>query len=260
MADKNIDKSLIEDFISGLYKVNDFITEFDPDIVIFPIRGAVPINDMLRIIDRNNILSRDTEYLYSSSSVYRVNDVIRDSFKNLLKEYHVPGEKIKILTIDEVVSGHSLAREAKYIRMGLLDYINSNPYLSEKNLEDIVLKSVAIVDTRYQKQGKPLQKGYLKMLKQDLVYEVPVRENIVMDKPQYCPVKMKRKDLHTYYPEMERFEVSIDYLNLLRYVASVVGENLKLVPLQNPEAVHSSERFVPEKYKSKSFDHKLNVV
>lgn len=249
-----LDEGLLKNFIDGMYEVIYNIKSYDPDVLIFPIRGAVAINDILRILDQDVLPSRQIEYLYSSSSIYKVNDVIRESTMNLLREYHVPNEKLKIMTIDEVVSGHSLARESKYMWMGLLDYVNylyNNHNLDKgKTLNEIEFQSVAILDLRHKKSGKPYQKGYLKMLEQNLVVPVGVNENIVMDKPQYCPVKLKRKDLHTYYPEMNKFEITLDYLELLRHIASYVGQDLKLISLQNPEAVVHSERLVPDKYKS----------
>ena len=259
MLEKKINKGLLTSFVNGMYLIDEYIKKFDPDILIFPIRGAVAINDILRVINCDNISSRQIEYLYSSSSVYKVNEVIRESVKNLLIEHHVPGEKLKILTIDEVVSGHSLARETKYMKMGTLDYINNNEHLGRENLDEIVFKNIAIVDERHKKKGKPYQKGYEKLLEQDLVYSVTVNENIVMDKPQYCPVKMKRKDLHTHYPLMERFEITRGYLELLRYIASFVGQDLKLVALQNPEAIVHSERLIPEKYKNPKETSNLTV-
>src|SRR3989344_5299547 len=224
---KRNDQNLLEDFGRCIEKVSNLIEEIDPCIIIYPIKGAVPIADLLRIINPS-ISGRYNEYIPTSSTIVDTNQVIYGWFRNFIEEEHVVGEEQTIITIDEVVSGSSIVRASKQ-------------------------NSIAIKDKRNERDGKGLNNGYLKIRNIGFVKEVDVEENLVMDKPDLCPLRLVRIPEHRFgknLPVMDTYCINQEYLNFLNRFASFFGQDLSVVDLQNPEKIRQSERFLPEKYKS----------
>jgi len=249
---KRNDQNLLEDFGRCIEKVSNLIEEIDPCIIIYPIKGAVPIADLLRIINPS-ISGRYNEYIPTSSTIVDTNQVIYGWFRNFIEEEHVVGEEQSIITIDEVVSGSSIVRASKQIRRAINDYGRTKCITNEDLCKEIVYHSIAIKDKRNERDGKGLNNGYLKIRNIGFVKEVDVEENLVMDKPDLCPLRLVRIPEHRFgknLPVMDTYCINQEYLNFLNRFASFFGQDLSVVDLQNPEKIRQSERFLPEKYKS----------
>ena len=159
---KRNDQNLLEDFGRCIEKVSNLIEEIDPCIIIYPIKGAVPIADLLRIINPS-ISGRYNEYIPTSSTIVDTNQVIYGWFRNFIEEEHVVGEEQSIITIDEVVSGSSIVRASKQIRRAINDYGRTKCITNEDLCKEIVYHSIAIKDKRNERDGKGLNNGYLKI-------------------------------------------------------------------------------------------------
>lgn len=254
----------IKNFLDGMYEGVDFISRFKPDVIIFPIRGALPLEDVLRIIDNSAIGSHKVEYLYSSSSIFEVDDVIYYSALNLFNELshlliekYLLDKKLKILVIDEVKSGHSLFRLSNRIRLSFqkkIEDFKSNETLKnvfkDVKISDLIdYKCLAIVDESYIKEGKQYQKGYEKMIEHGWVYPIKINKNFFMDRDEYIAIKLKRRDRNTYYAKMEKFEITKEYIDVLEYVSLKIGRNFDRELLEKAEKILSSERLIPSRYK-----------
>ena len=243
-----IEQKLMEDFARGMQEISDIIDRERPDLLIFPLRGAVPIADLLRIINPS-IGSFPSEYMPASSSISETDYVIREWTKNALRDYHVPGENLKILTIDEVKSGQSVCRVSRRMKQARDEYRKENGILRKDG--NIEIKSIGIVDLRHEKSGKEYDKNYVKLLGQGFIIPVRVNQNLVMDRRELCPVILEHNpDDHPHYlPTMKEFRMTVQYLAFLRQFGAVVGQNVEGVDLQNPLKIKHSERLLPLKYR-----------
>ena len=249
MVDPNSHKTM-ENFAQGIIDVNSKIHELNPDVLLYPIRGAIPIVDLLRIVDPS-ISGMNHEYVPASSTIENVDGILHDWFLNYLREQHVLGEKQSFLGIDEVVSGQSVFRVARQLRRAIGDYANEKNVLFQDILEEISYHSVGIQDMRHVRVGKPMDKNYSALVERGTLFPVEVMTNLVMDKPLLCPLKLARIPGHRYakcYPVMTDYNVSREYIDFLTKFAHEIGQDISSVSLQSPARIRNSERFLPEKY------------
>lgn len=102
-------ESAIKSFANGMKEASEIISDENPDFVIAPMMGSVSFIDAMNASDINfnpNLVF----YMPASSHVPFINNVMKDWMSNFLSTYASADEKIKILTIDEVVSGGSATR------------------------------------------------------------------------------------------------------------------------------------------------------
>ena len=244
-----IEDKLMENFADGITKLSNTIVKENPDLLIYPIRGAVPIVDFLKITNPE-IGTYDTEYMPSSSSISNTDEIILNWSKNAYKLYHVPGENLKIVTIDEIKSGNSVSRALRRMKQARRQYRLENNLC--RNDGDLNIKSIGLLDLRFEKEQKhrgnknPYQKPYLKLLENKEIIPIPVNENIVMDRPEYCPLILQRDPNNPghFLPKFKEYRISIIYLDLLKQFASIIGQKLDIIYLQNPEQIRNSERFL----------------
>lgn len=239
----------LEDFIGSIVALSNHIKRIDPDVIIYPIRGAVPIADLLRIIDPT-IASRHEEYMPASSSIVDTDNVIFSRFQNFLKEQHVRGQKLSVVTIDEVITGMSVFRVQKQMLRAIRQYAH------EKGLpagEEVQKTSLALQQTYFPHSGPQMQRTYLKLVAEGVVIPIPVQKNIVMDQPELCPVKLMKLPDHpkgVNLPVMQDYTFSEAYLDLLAKVGASRGVDISTIAFQNPAKIKASERFLPDAYKS----------
>ncbi|RLE43208.1 hypothetical protein DRJ48_01560 [Candidatus Woesearchaeota archaeon] len=251
MVDPNSHKTL-EDFVDGITRLDDAIRELNPDYILYTIRGAVPIADLLRIVDPQ-IATWEHEYLPASSSIIDTTDVIYQWFLNFLRETHVVGHPQSIVTIDEIVSGNSVSRVYKQVARAISDYAREVGLTPQQAMEEIVYHSIGLLDKSKAPNEEMMAKRYRQLVDDGVVIPVEVTANIVMDKPKLCPLKMQRipnSRSGKFLPVMAKFEHTPEYMELLQRFANYVGQDIANVSLQSPLKVQQSERFLPEKYRS----------
>tara|TARA_Y100000310_G_scaffold335946_1_gene419251 strand:+ start:97 stop:900 length:804 start_codon:yes stop_codon:yes gene_type:complete len=247
MVDTKSQKTL-ESFVKGIMDLDQMMEESHPDILIYPIKGAIPIADLLRIVNPG-IESYHSEYMPSSSTIEDTNKVINQWFYNFLEDQHIRGEPQTIISIDEVVSGSSVTRVHKQVRKAIQEYTHKTGI----DPSEINFQSLCIEDSRHIKAGKHLHNSYKKLIREGKAIPVKVEANLVMDRPEYCPLKLQRIPEHMHgkcLPIMDSYSTSKDYLDFLKRFATEIGQDLQTVHLQRPAKILESERFLPEKYKS----------
>jgi hypothetical protein len=244
-----IEEKLMANFAQGIITMSDIIERENPDILIYPLRGAVPIADFLRIVNPG-ISAFPSEYMPASSSISETDYLIKEWTKNAIEDYHVPGEDLKIITLDEIKSGQSVSRVMKRMKQAREAYRRDNNL--QRNSGNIDIKSIGLLDLRHEKSGNKYQKPYLKLVENGVVIPVPINQNIVMDRPEFCPLELEinENDRPHYLPIMKQYVMSTGYLDLLRQFGTVVGQNLDSISLQNPDGIVKSQRFLPDKYKN----------
>ena len=245
-----IESKLMDNFASAIRKLSEKIIEENPDLIIYSLRGAVPIADFLRIVNPT-IATFQSEYMPASSSISETDFLIKEWIKNALIEYVVRGENLKVVSIDEIMSGHSVSRVLRGMKHGRSEFRIETAI--EQHESDIDFKSLGLLDLRHKKSGKEYLKPYLKLLKESMVFPIEVDQNIVMDHPKFNPLILEKNEddpLH-YLPTFKSYEMTPEYLDLLKAFSLSLGQELSIVCLQNPEAIRKSERFLPDKYRRK---------
>lgn len=247
-----ISYKIFDAYVKGMIEVGRKVREHNPNVLLYPVRGAVPVADVLSIIDPS-INTIPHEYVPASSTIVDTNRVIHSWFKKFLEESHVIGDRQSILSIDEVLSGHSVYRVSNQVRRAVADYAHERGVSLERIMGEVDYKSIGIEDTRHRAAGKPMQKHYGRLVGQGIVIPVQVPENVTMDKDDFCPLKLVRIPGHrfgSHLPIMEEFRVTTRYLDFLKAIATAVGRDITTVQLQSPADIQHSERYLPAEYQS----------
>jgi len=253
----------IEDFVENLEKVSEKIKEEKPDCIIAPMMGAIPFIDILNIIDEN-FPNEKVEYIPASSKIYKMREVLRESFKNLIRNYY--SEDSKFLSLDEVVSGNSLKRIYKQFDAARTEIANQKTIedfgdkvnFREKNVQDyrnqiinsLQYKSIGIVDSKKRRLGEKMNKEYEELVNKKIA--IPINTNciVTMDRVNYFPVKYKKyknkEDEDIILPVVEKIEITGEYMNFLGKVAQIVGKNPEDQTIHNIFKIKKSYQWVPE--------------
>jgi hypothetical protein len=97
-------------FVDAMKQASEVIKQENPDYLIVPMLGSVPLVDTMAIVDKDFDSSKAV-YMPASSRILDVKKVIKDWYLNFLGDIiHSPEIFPKVLGIDEVVSGQSVTR------------------------------------------------------------------------------------------------------------------------------------------------------
>lgn len=99
----------LRSFQRGMEQAAEFIVEERPTYVLIPMMGSVPFVDCMAICNPN-FNPELADYMPASSSIENINTVMKDWMGNYLNERANLDQPIKIVGIDEVVSGQSAVR------------------------------------------------------------------------------------------------------------------------------------------------------
>lgn len=260
--DPNNEKT-IESFVNSFERVNELISEQNPDCLIAPMFGAVPFIDVLNIIN-DEFPNGIVEYVPASNKVYRLREVLRGTFLNLIEAYTPNGGKF--LSIDEVISGNSLTRVYKQFDAARTNYANKktkelfgedvdftkNNVKNFRNdvISSIEYKTIGLVDSRMERQNKSKEKSYLQLVEVGVVLPVNVDCIVTMDRIDFFPAKYKTsydaQNKLVFLPVVDDFSISTNYVDFLDYVAGILGKDPETITMRNIVKIRNSYRFVPE--------------
>ncbi len=251
----DIDDKSLDSFVQGMIEVDYEINKYNPDHIFVPLMGSAPFIDCLNIFD-DDFDNEIIEYIPASSKLKDMKSVLRTWFKNFLKENYFP--KMKVLSIDEVISGNSLQRVYKQFLNGKRDFFEerSIKYFNElnqnyidKESENITYKSIGVVDSTLQKKKGKQNKKYQKLREKGVVIPVRVKRIITMDRPEFIIAKYKTEKINgsgkrVFYPEIDSFEVSPQYMNFLKEFASLIGKDPNQVTVRNIGKIMDSNKYL----------------
>lgn len=245
MVDTN-SRQAIEGFMHGIQEIADIIEREDPDVLLFPVKGAVPIVDLLLMVDPA-IAQREYQYLPASSTIVDTNANIKGWFKKYLADQHTMGEHQSFLSIDEVASGNSAARVARQMRNAAIEFLNEQGVRDTGS--EVSYRTIGIEDARYSEKQKP----YQKLNDLGIVIPVSVPAIITMDRPSLTPLILTPIPKHPQskvLPVMESVNVTSDYLTFLERCATAIGKNPEQIVRQPTAKIRASERFLLPQYAS----------
>lgn len=262
--------SSIEDFVKGMYEVSSKLHALQPDYIIAPMVGAIPFIDVLCIIDEH-FENEKVLYLPASNKIKGVRTVIRNWFGNMLRESYVPGSDLKMVSIDEVISGNSLVRSLKQAEAAIQDVANErmeaqlaqilerkspkeiqailSGELRKRLREEIASKisyfPIGIVDEGKRAKKKSANREWLKLVSEGKTDSVSVMCIPTMDRPDFFPITYKPISGESlFYPLVETFKVSPEYVTFLQRVAGISGKDPQTVTLMNMSRILESKRYL----------------
>jgi len=243
----------IENFVNGMIELGSKIRDFEPDHIIAPMMGAVPFIDVLNIVDED-FENEKVVYMPASNKIKQVKRVIRDWMNNFLEEVYDPETGVKLVALDEVVSGNSMIRSNKQAQASIhsLLFRKAKEYgVTKEELASPIYFPFGVIDQHLsEKRGKV--KEWQKLVDEQRTDSVTVDRIVTMDRPDFFPVTYKRKDggsKPTFYPVVEGFNVSPIYINFLQTVANIVGKDPEAVSLQNMSKIVSSSNYLSDEFK-----------
>lgn len=234
---KNNGLEEFEMFAEGMKKASNILKSKNPDYVFAPVLGSVPFVDLLKIVDRHFELD-SVEYPPNSSRFRNREEIMAEWYKNFL-DTNYAGEKIKIVCIDEVISGSSALKGYKEFNKALHEYQqNKHPRAGKKINYELLGISEPMKD------GKR-NKGLEGLVRKNKAHLVNVGNILTADDMSLNPVRLKvegqnSQGRHIYSPEIDRFEISNKYLTFLQNFAQYIGRDPSKVTVQNIGRIRES--------------------
>ena len=250
-------------FVRVFENVSGMIKSKNPNCILAPMFGAVPFIDILNIVDEE-FPNEKVEYVPASNKVYRVREVLRSVFFNLIDAYAPNGGQF--LSLDEVVSGNSIQRVYKQFEAARINYANKKTVetygldtdfklkqvmdFRDSILNSIIYNSIGIIDPKMERTKKAMNPAYHLLVESGIVIPVKTDGIITMDDTKFFPAKYKtEKDDQgnmAYLPVVQSFDVSSTYIDFLKSVAGILGKDPGDVTLRNMGKIRDSYRWVPE--------------
>jgi hypothetical protein len=274
----------LRSFAYGLVRASQIIEEKQPDIIVAPMRGAVPLIDGINVVNPyfdNSIVY----YIPASSCIKNVKKIFSETLANILLEIFsirsllYRENPFLMLSIDEVVSGNSAIRTIKAVEEGIRIFssqiserILSSDFLvslvspvettEKKNLllrfikSKIKYEAICFEHEYFIKKGGKRHLGYNKMVENGTVVPIPVEFILTMDRPSLCPVSyIRSKTTKWFLPVIDKtFRITDEYLSLLADIASIVGTDPYAVHPSNLKRIFEHQEFIPEQYKEEHDD------
>ncbi|MFH1210042.1 MAG: hypothetical protein V1663_04605 [archaeon] len=265
-------ESQLKSFVDGLSRADTEIKKQDPDFILAPIIGAIPFIDTLAIINPHFRLF-SVEYPPSTSRFENLGEIIEDWFYNFLKENHIEDEALKLVFIDEVVSGTSAVRGHKYLNKSLekiakedikeifqTDDIKRNGHLIgeyKKRIHDLkkqIKYHIIGIEDHSGRNQRSNNKAYNRLKREGLVTPIEVEKIITMDNPIYTPIQLKfshkgGSGRPFYLPEVESFCTTPEYIEFLRSVARYIGKDPHEINPVNQSRIFNFTRYLSDQFK-----------
>ena len=96
-------------FVKGLSEASEIVVDENPDYFIAPMMGAVPFIDVMHILNEDFDVSK-VHYMPASSHVVDAKSVMSNWMDNFLAKNVAVDSPVKMIGIDEIVSGSSATR------------------------------------------------------------------------------------------------------------------------------------------------------
>lgn len=230
-------KEEFEEFAGGIKKASDILRSRKPDYVFAPLLGSVPLVDLLAITDRHFNLD-NVEYPPNSSRFLDREGIMQGWYGNFLStNYH--GEDMKIVCVDEVISGSSAVKGYQEFQKALFEFARKSGQDAKKKV------SYEILGIGEKPKNGKRNHGLERLTNSGIAKVIEVGRILTSDDPVLNPVRLKiggtnPQGRQIYLPEVERFDVTEDYITLLQNFAADIGADPSKVSPQNLAKIRDS--------------------
>ncbi len=232
MKSRENGKSNFEALAKGFKRASDIIKMEKPDYVFVPVAGSVPFVDILKIVDRKFRLD-SVLYLPNSSRFANREELMQEWYTKFYDSNEID-EPMKIMCIDEVLSGSSAVVGYKQFRKslderarkkaeGFSDNLKAFESFKRKLSKKVDYRILGIAEREYVRnpEFKRLQNDKLVHLVE--FDDVPTIDNVTMNPLRFKVDRLQKDNRPIYLPEIERFDITPDYMAFLHGIASFVG-------------------------------------
>lgn len=226
----------LESFAKAIKKASDIIKSKSPDYIFAPVIGSIPLIDFIMIADRHFPLD-NVEYPPNSSRFAEREKIIRKWYNNFLKSNY-RGQKIKIICIDEVISGSSALKGYNEFQKSLWEY--------GKNIGNKINKKISyeIIGIGERPYNGSRNNGLSALVNGGKMHIVETEKILTADNISLNPARLKVGEPsnkgYKYEPEIISFEHSQAYLKLLKDFAQYHGVDPHQVRCQNLIKINES--------------------
>lgn len=223
----------MDEFVNGVKKASDLIKMQGPDFIFAPVIGAVPLVDILNIVDRK-FPNDDIVYMPNSSRFVNRDELMSNWYTNFYNRNEV-GQPLKIVCLDEVLSGSSALKGYKQFEKSLHDRALAKAREIGGTGEDVegfqrkLHKKVKYGIVGFAEKGHKRNSRFNHLINQGLAHVVEFDDIPTIDNVAYNPIRLKvgvkRNGRDTYLPEVDEFVATDTYMSFLQDIASYVGAN-----------------------------------
>jgi hypothetical protein len=222
-----------EEIAKGFSRAADILRMENPDFVLVPVAGSVPFIDILHIVDRKFDVG-SAVYIPNSSRFADREKLMSRWYQRFYRDNEV-GKPIKFVCIDEVLSGSSAV-------VGHRQFERSIEQRARDKANEFSGDRMKAYETFKKGLGKHLsyrilgiaERGHLRNPQfRRLVHrgvshaiefdDVPTIDNVALNALRFRVERVQRNGRPIYAPEIDRFDITQEYIDLLKGVASYVG-------------------------------------
>lgn len=224
-------------FAEGIKRASDILRSKKPTYLFAPVVGAVPFVDLFYIADRHFELG-NIEYPPNSSRFKDREEIMAKWYAHFLNSTYA-GENINIVCVDEVISGSSAVK-------GYDEFARALNKFGKAQGENLTRKiTYEILGIGESPRNKRRNHGFNRLVNAKKAHVVEVGKILTADDPVLNPVRLRisgktSQGRHVYVPQIERFEITPEYLTLLQNFASYIGVDPSTVSVQNMGRIRES--------------------
>ncbi len=239
-------KGSIENLVKGFKKASDIIHMEKPDVVFAPVVGAVPFIDILKIVDRKFPLEI-VEYPPNSSRFRKRDELMSRWYDNFFEEYETD-EELKIICLDEVLSGASAVKGYRQFRKSLEQRALKKSERTGGTFEDyrrqlakhLSYKIIGFAEKGHHRNNtlnRLANKGHVHLINFEYM---PTIDNVLLNYVRLKPAGKNTQGRMDYLPEVQKFDVTMKYIDFLKDIATYVGADPDKVGPVNLSKIQNS--------------------
>lgn len=227
-----------ESFAKAIRSMASYVRSQGPNYIFAPVMGSVPLVDALVAVDRK-FPAEIVEYPPNSSRFDNREELMSRWYGNFLRSNY-NGEPMKIVCIDEVISGSSAMKGNSEFQKALENFANERESPRIKRKVNYLMAAVG-----EQPDNGRRNSGVSSLQNNKKLRIFETNRILTCDNMDFNPIRLKVKETtktgnHIYAPVITKFEVTPKYVALLTNLAKHVGRDPAHITIQNVAKIQDS--------------------